>query len=293
MTKAFCVMGLLFCLVGCKQKNPTPNQTRAAQPSSSVSKGPKVPKSIRPKPPHIGLLPSNGGVLPQPQRLSPSVLRQSLAQRKQASALNTKGFRLYKKKQYAKAMKYFEQATKADPAYALAHWNLACTLGVLRKNKRNICRFRATQQRLLRHLGKAIKLAPTYKKKMQRDRDLDTIRGTLAYQKWLGHKPTQRSAVRHLAQSIRWFGPSVGMYGPTLKLQLDQRKKARLDVLNQKSLKWQRIQGRYSLRGRTIRLWLKQKVQGKQKITGKLGRDGKLRLPGLAVFTDNPSECSS
>src|SRR5688500_12236820 len=50
-----------------------------------------------------------------------------------AKGLNTQGFRLYKAGKYSQALELFEQARLADPAYALAHYNYAATLGVLRK----------------------------------------------------------------------------------------------------------------------------------------------------------------
>lgn len=46
--------------------------------------------------------------------------------------LNAQGYRQYKAGRYAEALELFNQAIQKDPKLALAHYNLAATLGLLR-----------------------------------------------------------------------------------------------------------------------------------------------------------------
>ena len=77
-----------------------------------------------------------------------------------ARALNTEGFRLYQAGKYPEALEKFEAAAQADPKLALAHYNVAATLGVLRKQGQ-ICPYSAHRQTILERLNTAIRLDPT------------------------------------------------------------------------------------------------------------------------------------
>ena len=100
-----------------------------------------------------------------------------------AKELNTKGFRLYKREKYAEACRFFRDAIKMDDGYALAHYNLACTLAL--RYKLDPCgdafENGITFSKVLDHLGKSVYLDKGRKKKMQNDADLDPIRRTPRY----------------------------------------------------------------------------------------------------------------
>ena len=67
-----------------------------------------------------------------------------------ANQLNTAGFRCYKEKKYGEAALLFGGATMVDDKLALAHYNLACTLALLRKENK-VCDNNAYLDRILEH----------------------------------------------------------------------------------------------------------------------------------------------
>jgi hypothetical protein len=49
-----------------------------------------------------------------------------------SQSLNSAGYGLYEKKEYAEAVRFFREAAYVDPANAYPHYNLACTLSLIR-----------------------------------------------------------------------------------------------------------------------------------------------------------------
>src|SRR4051812_43454088 len=99
--------------------------------------------------------------------------------------LNTQGFRLYNQHKYPEALELFKKAMEADDASALAHYNYAATLGVLRK-QRKVCAFDAYKTTILDHLEKSVKLDPKRATRVKGDHDFDEVRDTVRYQKLVG-----------------------------------------------------------------------------------------------------------
>ncbi|MFY0523219.1 hypothetical protein ACN28I_08560 [Archangium gephyra] len=111
-----------------------------------------------------------------------------------ARALNTEGFRLYQAGKYPEALEKFEASAQADPKFALAHYNVAATLGVLRKQGQ-ICPYSAHRQTILERLNLAVRLDPRRLTRARQDADLDPIRDTLGWQKLLGRSPERQGDV--------------------------------------------------------------------------------------------------
>lgn len=206
-----------------------------------------------------------------------------------ARTLNTEGFRLYQAGKYPEALEKFEAAAQADPKLALAHYNVAATLGVLRK-KGQICQHSAHRQTILERLNTSIQLDPRRLARAKEDADLDPIRDTLGWQKLLGRSPSRQGDVPELLRRVTWFSPGEGVYGSTRKLTFPDGKRVVL---------WRRIvedptrteeqTGTYTLKGRAITLTF----PGRKPLKGQLSARGVLEFEELGAFQDSPSECEA
>jgi tetratricopeptide (TPR) repeat protein len=212
-----------------------------------------------------------------------------------ARALNTKGYSLYKKKRYAEALKLFQEAVDADDGYALAHYNLACTYGVLRK-KDKVCEHDAYRGTITQHLQKAIKNDPKLKKRMRADADLQPVHDTFAWQVMIGLSPRKTADVKRILRAVSWFGPSPGAYGPTGGVTFKGRTvEVWKQTFNEEGdVGQKRYKGTFVVKGSSVTIRLKKALDGTKVFKGTLGADGELSFPGsLGKFTDDPDECSA
>ena len=209
--------------------------------------------------------------------------------------LNTEGFRLYKQKKYREAAKRFEQALQADPTFALAHYNLACTLALLRQAGQ-ACGQGATLATLFAHLEKAVELDGKRRKRMEEDRDLASIRKTFRYQVLKGLSPTKTKDVTTLLQHLAWVGPESGVYGPGSQLIFNANGTCVLKILDafEDKVDWESHPGSYQVKDNRVEITLKKPFAGRKTHRGTLRPDGKLTvdsLPEHAPFTDGVPEC--
>ncbi|WP_375765338.1 tetratricopeptide repeat protein [Archangium gephyra] len=206
-----------------------------------------------------------------------------------ARALNTEGFRLYQAGKYPEALEKFEASAQADPKFALAHYNVAATLGVLRKQGQ-ICPYSAHRQTILERLNTAVRLDPRRLARAKQDADLDPIRDTVGWQKLLGRSPSRQGDVPEILRRVTWFSPGEGVYGSTRRLSFPDGKRVVL---------WRRIiedptrteeqTGTYTLKGRTLTLTF----PGRKPIPGRMTERGVLEFEELGTFLDSPSECEA
>ena len=207
-------------------------------------------------------------------------------------ALNTQGFRLYQSGNYAGALEKFQAAAQATPDYALAHYNVAATLGVLRKQGK-VCEYSAHRDAIVEKLTTAVRLDARRLKRARADRDLDVIRDTLGWQKLLGRTPANEADVPALLRAVSWYGPGVGVYGTTRGLRFGARGRVVLwekHVDDNGKPSETRTPGTFTVRGRAVEVTL----PGKKPLTGTLSETGVLTFPeGLGAFTDSPSECDA
>jgi tetratricopeptide (TPR) repeat protein len=208
-----------------------------------------------------------------------------------ARDLNAEGFRLYKAGQLPEALGKFQAAAQADPKYALAHYNVAATLGVLRKQGQ-VCEFEAYRETIIERLKLAVKLDPKRLARAKEDADLDPIRDTLGWQRLLGRSPERVADVPELLRRVSWFGPGVGVYGTTRTLRFQEGGRV---VLKRKTVdeegtpKDEELSGTYSVKGRTLEL----RLPGMKPLKGTLTPRGALQVDELGTFTDSPSECEA
>jgi len=209
-----------------------------------------------------------------------------------ARALNTEGFRLYQAGKYPEALEKFEAAAKADPQLALAHYNVAATLGVLRK-KGLVCHHDAYRSTILERLNTAVRLDPRRLARAKEDADLEPIRDTVGWQRLLGLSPEKQADVPQLLRRVSWFSPGEGVYGSTCKLTFPEGQRVvlwRRLIENQSDpTRTEEVTGTYKVKGREITL----SFPGKKALKGKMTPRGVLEFEELGTFLDSPSECEA
>lgn len=206
-----------------------------------------------------------------------------------AKALNTEGFQLYQAGKYPEALEKFQAAVQADPKQALPRYNVAATLGVLRKQGQ-ICQYSAHRETILEQLKESVRLDPKRLQRAKEDADLDPIRDTVGWQQLLGRSPTRAADVPEILRKVSWFGPGVGVYGTLVTLKFEDGGKVTLTKKvpqEEGAPKTETITGTYSVKGRTVEV----KLPGQKPDTGSLNAKGVLTLKTLGAFYDSPSEC--
>jgi tetratricopeptide (TPR) repeat protein len=214
-----------------------------------------------------------------------------------ARGLNTEGFRLYQAGKLEEALAKFEAAIAADPKHALAHYNLAATLGVLRKRGVR-CEPDTSLPNILEHLTTAVRLDPRRLARAREDADLDPIRNTLGWHRLLGLSPARTADVPRLLQAVKtWHGPGVGVYGTVRTFTFLDGKRVMLwqrHVGENEGKGTEQVEGTWSVQGRKVELrFPKQKplllsMDTKGVLTqqgGSIGRENPI--------TDTPSECEA
>ncbi|MET0403724.1 MAG: hypothetical protein ABW123_15040 [Cystobacter sp.] len=207
-------------------------------------------------------------------------------------ALNTEGFRLYQEGRYPEALEKFEAAAQASPTLALAHYNVAATLGVLRKQGK-VCEYSAHRETILERLKRSIQLDPRRLTRAREDADLDPIRDTLGWQALLGRSPRKAADLPELLRRVTWFDlTATGMQArKTLtfpaagQVLLDERgfDAERGTVVHRQE------KGTYTLQGRALRL----SFPNKPPLQGTLTAKGELQLGALGRYSDMPVECDA
>jgi hypothetical protein len=227
-----------------------------------------------------------------------------------ARTLNSKGYQAYKQRRYAKALEHYRAAVEADESYAAAHYNLACTLGVWRKLKRDVCDENAYRMDIVEHLQTAVRLDRSWLARAKRDPDLTPIHDTMGYQLLMGLDPTRTEDVTRILQRVTWYGPQTGVCRSPAGLVFRPRGKVSY---------WEHIEGceevarprrawfagTYTVDGNRVTVRLSRPVKGRREFQGVLkpvehGR-ASFVIPGLGVhegeidgfFSDDPSECSA
>lgn len=226
--------------------------------------------------------------------LSPGV-HSALAQ--SARDLNTQGYRLYLKEKFPEALAYFRRAVAVDPDYALGRYNLACTLGVLRKRgPEAVCRYDAYKSAILDELEEAVRLDPATRRKIQTDPDLDPIRDTVRYLRLIGYSPTNEQDVGPILVSVTWFGAASGAFGPAADIDFRQDGTVFLTLLDMATdvVTREEFQGTFKVAANRITITLDRQLHGVTTFEGTMLPGGSLDIPGLpGPFTDDPHECEA
>jgi hypothetical protein len=134
------------------------------------------------------------------------------AQGSTAGELNTLGYRCYKAGDMAAAARLFGLAIQLDEAHALAHYNLACALALLRRSGPP-CEHDATLRRILHHLERAVAIDPKRRERMREDADLDDIRSNLRYRVLDGVRANDPEGIRAALAGVTLYGMPQGAFG--------------------------------------------------------------------------------
>ena len=216
-----------------------------------------------------------------------------------ARSLNTRGFRLYKQKKYVEALELFKQATVADPNYAMAHYNAACTLGVLHKLG-GVCEYDAYRGTIINYLRRAVELDPRRGERMKTDSDLDPVRDTFAYQILAGLSLEKEKDLRLILQRVTWYSIHSGTIGPLARIVFKRDGRAILlsFSLGNEGLITKKEVAVYRLDGTQIIIIRKNRNGESISATGQLTKAGELRFSkempkDMQRLMDDPANCSA
>lgn len=219
------------------------------------------------------------------------------ARAESAGDLNTQGYRLYRQGKYPEALEYFRRAVAADPDYALGRYNLACTLGVLRKQgPEAVCRYDAFKSVILDHLEAAVRLDPDTRAKAETDPDLDPVRDTVRYLRLFGYSPGNRDDTTMILTAVTWYGTASGAFGPAATLDFRQDGTVALTLLDTTGdeVKHASYSGTYFISGSRVTFILDRPAAGVNRFEGTILPGGSLDIPGLpGPFSDDPHECEA
>lgn len=204
--------------------------------------------------------------------------------------LNTLGYRAYQSGDLTEAARLFREAVEADDDNALAHYNLACTLALLRRSE-PACEHDATQLTILNHLARAVELDEGRRTRMRQDADLDDLRNLLRFRILDQGMPSSEAATRSLLAGVTLWAPAVGVYGSTgtLVLQADgsvavTRRTLEGDAVVDRA----EPDGRWSIEGSTVVLEL-----GDDRQELSLDPTGVLTAGDTRLWSGHSPECSA
>jgi hypothetical protein len=214
-----------------------------------------------------------------------------------AKDLNAEGFRVYKQGKFPEALELFGRSMAADDGLALAHYNYAATLGVLRA-KEGACSHGAYRSEIVRHLTRAVELDEGRRVRMKADRDFDPIRDTVGYLALLGRSPKNPKDVAAIVEQVTWYGAAPGAFGPRSGADFKPGGKVELwfQTMSEDdgAPRKEKVLGSWSTAGARVKVKLARPLGGKSVLEGTLDAQGALTLPEpFGRLTDDPSECDA
>ena len=129
----------------------------------------------------------------------------------ESKRFNNLGMGMYEQKNYIAAAESFFRSIETDPANFLAHYNLACTLALLREEhvprvfrEGKRASFDIDLQTIFNHLQKAADLNEQRKARMLEDPDLLAVRGSLRFHQIAGRSLTREGDARAILPAVIW-----------------------------------------------------------------------------------------
>jgi tetratricopeptide (TPR) repeat protein len=130
--------------------------------------------------------------------------------REEAIELNDRGFALYEAERYVEALEMFEASWRADDSYLYAHYNYACTLGILVREEPEL--WFGKRDAAFEHLERTLGIRPAYREKMLSDPDLSELRKEFRFYAILGYDTRDRQDAVYLLLNLSWYGaPAAGV----------------------------------------------------------------------------------
>lgn len=228
------------------------------------------------------------------------------------SEANAAGMKLYQARRYLEASQQFAEALKDEApretvqekvawtrTRALAHFNLACSLSLLRKAGR-VCDGDAYRSVIVSNVEQSIALDPNRLEKALKDPDLSPVRDTVAWQSLLGLSMAREADLKKLLPRVTWWSPGVGVFGSLHQLTFtaDGRFTLTSKVFDADGVPkgTARHTGTWALEGRALRLTTgTTPLPGAKSTSLELTVEPGGRLTGRdwTDFTDAPSECDA
>ncbi len=135
---------------------------------------------------------------------------QAHVNKSKARWLNTKGFRLYKKGQYYRALPLFYQSMQADTRYALSYYNYACTASLIAggadiQHYSDDVSELVDLEKIISALETSVSIDPKRKEKSKTDPDLALIRhSSLYYRDVLGYDNYNNAEFKKILTHSVW-----------------------------------------------------------------------------------------
>ena len=139
-----------------------------------------------------------------------------------AKLLNKTGLKHYKAKKYEKAIEVFKKAIEVDASFAWPHFNLACTYGIV-ISQGSACEFDVNKDMVIKHLSMAIKIKPSIKNKLMKDKDLTPVRNKVGFQQLLGRSLKKDKDIKIILTKVTWHMKEMTGMGPSSNLSFSPR----------------------------------------------------------------------
>ncbi len=216
-----------------------------------------------------------------------------------ATVLNSNGYRAYKGGEFGKALDLFKRAVQADPTYGQAHYNLACTLGVLRQKEGACGEHEVYLEDIIHSLHQTLHYLPSKRDKMLSDPDLNPVHATFAWQMIKGVSPNTSEGVSQILAAVSWFGPAPGAFGPVSGFDFLEDGTFSywfLDVTGDEVVKKQ-VTGTYEVSGNSVTITFDIMQEKSGTFRGELTEKGSLIFQGEGApegpYSDDRSDCSA
>jgi tetratricopeptide (TPR) repeat protein len=216
-----------------------------------------------------------------------------------ATDLNSKGYHAYQAGQFSKALELFKQSVAADPTYGQAHYNLACTMGVLRQKEGACGEHEVYLEDIIHSLHETLKYLPSKRDKMLTDPDLVPVHDTFAWQKIRGLSVATTEDVKKILIAVSWFGPAPGAFGPMGGFNFHENGTFSywyLDFANNDVVRKQ-VTGEYEVSGNRVKFTFDIMQEKSGSFQGTMTENGSLILEGEEApegpYSDDRSDCSA
>ena len=200
--------------------------------------------------------------------------------------------KLVRKNKLPEALAELKQAIQLNPQSAQAHWEMARTLATVRAAG-TACEHGAQRAVILRHLFKACRLHPRYKRQLRREKLFRPIQDAFAWQGLVGLKVGATDQTERILRAVTWYGPLDETKQPSSGI--DFRAKGRLVIWVRdegSELGRKDMLGRYRVSRQRVIVTLDKQLGDTKEAQGELKLTGELWLPGLpGPFSDDPGEC--
>ena len=208
---------------------------------------------------------------------------------------NSRGMKFYRAKEYQSAYEEFKKAVAIDSTRAIALFNLICTESLLLEQGKR-CDLDINPKDVTDQLAILLKMKPEWATKVALDPDLTWIRNTYAFQTLIGRNPSVDADLVILLESISWYGPSPGAYGPvgTIDFSNGYCTISSLNIDGKLEFTHSKPYPYKVLNGTIYVVMVDKKSEEKQVVVkGKLSK-GTLSFEGFPfVYTDDPDHCSA